>query len=121
MNRTMMIKDLLSQLQTSPDTVEFKTVIDVIDSHYEFTAVEFKNGELVNEQGTNLGSCKIFAFAQLHDLSEQQTLSCFGDYYRQDVLQNPDGSDHGNIRNFMKTGWQGIQFSAPALELISNN
>lgn len=116
-----MIKDLLNQLQTSPDTVEFKTVIDVIDSYYEFTAVGFQNGDLVNEQGTNLGSCKIFAFAQLHNLSESQTLSCFGDYYRKDVLQNPDGSSHGNIRNFMKTGWQGIKFSAPALELISNN
>jgi hypothetical protein len=35
-------------------------------------------------------------------------LACFGTYYRDDVLANPEGSDHGNIRNFMKTGWAGV-------------
>ena len=114
-----MINELLTQLQSFPETIEFKTVIDAIDNNYQFSAVEFRNGELLNAQGTNLGSCKIFSFAQLHQLSEQQTLHCFGDYYRIDVLQNPDGIDHGNIRNFMQTGWQGIQFSAPALALNS--
>ena len=24
--------------------------------------------------------------------------------------KNPDGSDHGNIRNFMKSGWKGVSF-----------
>ena len=50
----------------------------------------------------------IFAFAKLHDLTEQQTLHCFGDYYRVDVLQNRDGDNHQNIRHFMKTGWAAI-------------
>ena len=27
-------------------------------------------------------------------------------YYR-DVLATPDGDDHPNIRNFMKSGWEG--------------
>jgi len=109
------INQLLEQIKTSDETVEFQEVITVIDDNYDFTAVEFKNGELVNEAGTNLGSCKIFAFAQLHNLSEQETLSCFGDYYRVDVLQHPENTDHGNIRNFMQTGWSAIHFSAPAL------
>ena len=26
------------------------------------------------------------------------------------VLKSPDGTDHGNIRNFMKTGWDGVSF-----------
>lgn len=116
MRRSMnTISQLLEQIKSAPESVEFQQVMAVIEQNYEFTPVEFSNGELVNEQGTNLGSCKIFAFGQLHQLSEQQTLSCFGDYYRVDVLQHPDASDHGNIRNFIKTGWAGISFSAPAL------
>jgi hypothetical protein len=30
-------------------------------------------------------------------------------------LKNPAGTDHQNIRNFMKTGWNGIQFEGEAL------
>jgi hypothetical protein len=70
---------------------------------------------VVNESGTNEGSCKIFAFAQLNDLSVEQTLACFGKYYREDVLENPEGNDHGNIRNFMISGWEGVKFSCEAL------
>jgi hypothetical protein len=36
-------------------------------------------------------------------------LACFGAYYRNDVLGNPEGSDHGNIRNFMESGWAGVK------------
>ena len=28
----------------------------------------------------------------------------------QDVLNNPDGSDHANIRNFMEGGWRAVSF-----------
>ena len=66
---------------------------------------------MVNETGQNSGSCKLFAFAQMQGLSEQQTLACFGDFYWQDVLPDPEGRDHQNIRNFIKTGWAGIEFS----------
>ena len=59
------------------------------------------------QQGENSGSCKIFAFAQLHHLDEASTLACFGAYYRDDVLKHPQGSDHQNIRQFINTGWQG--------------
>jgi len=70
---------------------------------------------LVNQAGTNEGSCKIFAFAQLNQLNQQQTLNLFGDYYRLDVLNNPDGTGHQNIRNFMQFGWDGIRFNGEAL------
>jgi len=33
-------------------------------------------------------------FAQLQQLSQAETLACFGKYYREDVLQNPEGDDH---------------------------
>ena len=42
-------------------------------------------------------------------------LACFGSYYFEEVLGNPEGSNHQNIRNFMKTGWNGIKFEGEAL------
>ena len=42
--------------------------------------------------------------------AEADTLQLFGRFYREDVLKNPSGDDHGNIRNFMKSGWDGVAF-----------
>lgn len=111
----MTLSTLLKQLNSQPETVEFDDVIAVINKNYNYTATEFTNGETVNLAGTNEGSCKIFAFAQQQNLTESQTLACFGKYYRQDVLSNPKGSDHANIRNFMNTGWAGVNFVSAAL------
>lgn len=95
--------------------VAFPEVMAVIDGHYTFTPTEFVNGEQVNAAGTNNGSCKIFAFARLHSLDEQATLNAFGDFYTRDVLQNPAGDDHANIRNFMNSGWSGVRFAGEPL------
>ena len=115
----MTVAALLAQLQNSPQTVDFKDVMDTIAEHYLYTPTRFTNGigdkQVINEAGTNEGSCKIFAFAQLNNLNVEQTLACFGSYYRDDVQQNPTGSDHGNIRNFMVYGWPGIAFDKAAL------
>jgi hypothetical protein len=91
----------------------------VIEAHYDFSPTAFRNGDTENAADTNNGSCKIFAFGLLNELTEAQTLACFGDYYRKDVLENPAGDDHQNIRNFIKYGWKGISFSADALSFIS--
>lgn len=72
----------------------------------------------MNEANQNNGSCKIFSFAKMNNLSEKDTLALFGDFYRNDVLQNPEGEDHQNIRNFIKYGWNGIQFTEDALEKV---
>lgn len=111
----MELNELLTQLTRQPDSVAFSQVIEIIDDNYHFTATEFKNGDILNVENQNNGSCKIFAFAQLHQLDMAQTLACFGDYYRKDVLQNPENDDHQNIRNFIKYGWAGVQFSNQAL------
>jgi hypothetical protein len=103
---------LLAKLETQPAEVEFQEVITVIDEHFDFTPVQFTNGDLTNEANTNNGSCKILAFGQLEGLSKEQTLQCFGRYYRDDVLGEPNGTSHGNIRNFMVTGWAGVRFAA---------
>lgn len=111
----MTLDQFLKQLKNEPNSIAFADTIAVIEANYNYTPTEFSNGDVINEAGSNAGSCKIFAFGQLNKLSEAETLACFGDYYRKDVLENPEGEDHGNIRNFMKTGWSGIAFKTEAL------
>ena len=111
----MTIQNLLEKINQTPESIEFSEVIATIDDNYEFTPTTFKNGETVNEAGKNSGSCKLFSFAKLQNLNVEQTLACFGTYYRVDVLQNPEGTDHQNIRNFIKFGWEGITFEADSL------
>lgn len=113
----MTLSAFLENLKSNPTKVSFAETIAVIDAHYQFTPSAFSNGNQINKPGENNGSCKIFAFAKLNQLTELQTLSCFGSYYFEDVLQNPQGTDHQNIRNFMKFGWNGIHFGGEAFEL----
>jgi hypothetical protein len=113
----MSLSSFLETLGTSPETVSFDDTVSVIEENYSFIETAFTNGDAKNEAGQNNGSCKIFAFGRLNNLSEEQTLHCFGDYYRHDVLGNPDGDDHQNIRNFIQSGWQGISFDGCALVL----
>ena len=113
----MTITVFLEQLQANPKLITFQETIQVIEADYEFTPTAFQNGNQYNKAGENNGSCKIFAFAKLQNLSKEETLACFGAYYFEDVLQNPEATDHQNIRNFMQAGWDGIQFEGEALVL----
>jgi len=109
----MTSEQLIEKLNRAPQP--FTDVIAVIDAEYVFTSTAFSNGEQQNDAGSNNGSCKIFAFGRMHQLSEQMTLNAFGDFYTKDVLDNPTGSDHANIRNFMRGGWAGVKFESEAL------
>ena len=109
------LKNLIEQLNNQPKNVEFEDVMKVISDNFDYTPTQFTNGNAVNEAGTNEGSCKIFAFAKLANLTPEQTLHCFGRYYRQDVVENPEGEDHANIRNFIKYGWGKVNFEQNAL------
>ena len=115
------LQQFIEQVQQSPECIEFDQTMQMISENYDYSPTRFTNGEgeamVINEAGTNEGSCKIFAFAQLQALSVQQTLALFGQFYRHDVLQHPQATDHANIRNFMKSGWVGIHFDQPALAL----
>ena len=92
-----------------------------IDSNYLYTPTTFRNGKQENAAGQNEGSCKILAFGKLNNLNKEKTLHCFGKYYREDVLDNPDGEDHQNIRQFMLDGWEGVSFDNQALKPRSIN
>jgi len=109
------LADFISQLDSNNESISFEQVMQVINENYNYLPATFTNGELVNKTGTNEGSCKIFYFAKLNGLTEQQTLACFGRFYRDDVVKNPQGNDHGNIRNFIQTGWDKIKFNSVAL------
>ena len=121
MSTARYISEFLNRVKTGLP-VEFEDTIALIDQHYRFTPSRFSNGEgedqVVSEPGTNNGSLKIFSFASQHCLSELETLPLFGKFYREDVLPNPDGQDHRNIRAFMKFGWRGVHFDGKALDLL---
>jgi hypothetical protein len=113
----MTLESFITKLKQSPTTIEFSDTMAVIEQSYSFTPTAFKNGDHQNAAGENSGSCKLFSFGRLNNLSKEETLACFGGYYFDDVLNNPKGTDHSNIRNFMESGWDGIQFEVEALDL----
>ena len=101
-------------------SILFKDVIAFIETYYQHQPTAFKNGDLQNEATQNQGSAKVFAFAQLNNLTERDTLSLFAEHY-QAVLENASGTDHQNIRQFMTHGWAGIVFEGEALLPKKNN
>jgi hypothetical protein len=113
----MSTTSFLEKLKSTPEAVTFAETIAVIEENYTFTPTAFQNGLQHNAAGENSGSCKLFAFAKVQQLTEAETLACFGAYYSEEVLEDPSGTNHQNIRNFMKTGWSGIQFEGEALQL----
>lgn len=113
-----MLQEFLKKLRNKD--VDFEETINLINALYVYQPTRFTNGittVIVNEAGQNEGSCRIFAFALLNKLNEQETLACFGRFY-QEVLDNPQGTAHGNIRSFMRDGWAGICFEGEALRLV---
>jgi hypothetical protein len=100
------------------EKVSFQDSIAVIGANYHYTPTRFTNGGVVNEPGSNEGSCKLFYFGKLHGLTPEQTLGLFGDYYWQEVLAFPDATSHANIRAFMRQGWSGIAYDGEALRRI---
>ncbi|KAL7467216.1 hypothetical protein ACHAXS_007471 [Conticribra weissflogii] len=98
-----------ANLEMSGDDLKFEEFIALCDEQYEAGLIEFKNGDIVNMPGENEGSAKVLSYAALADFDKEMTLKLWGQYYR-DVLATPDGTDHLNIRNFMKYGWEGVDF-----------
>ncbi|MCK5002016.1 MAG: HopJ type III effector protein [Gammaproteobacteria bacterium] len=116
------LDELIQQIKSRPESIEFQDVIKHIDKSYDYTPTQFSNGNaddcVTSKAGENEGSCKIFAFGLLNKLDEIQTLNCFGQYYRDDVLKHPENTDHANIRTFIKHGWKDIVFDNIALKKL---
>lgn len=107
----MTIEVFKNKLKNEPKTIEFSETMGVIEANYSVVPVAFTNGVLQNKSGENSGSCKLFAFAKAQDLTKEETLACFGQFYFDEVLNDPNGTGHQNIRNFMKTGFEGLSFN----------
>lgn len=98
-----------SQLLTQLDNgqASFQSVLDFIATHFDYTPVPFVNGELHNAAGENEGSCKVFGLAKRLGLDKVTTLKLFAEHFAA-VKQEPNGTNHANIRNFSFFGWQGF-------------
>jgi len=104
------------------NSVQFSETLALVEKWYDLHPTAFKNGlddqAVENAQGQNEGSLKVFALGRLNGFTPEQALASFGEHYR-DVQATPDGTDHQNIRQFMRHGWKGIQFDAVPLTLKS--
>ena len=78
-HQSMTPEKLIQALQKG--SVNFTQIIECIDDYYDFTSTQFQNGVQSNSAGSNNGSCKILAFAQLQGLSEAATLNALGAWF----------------------------------------
>ena len=63
-----------ANVEMNADDLKFEEVIELIDTHYEYGLVEFKNGDIVNKQGENEGSAKLLSYAALAGMDKETTL-----------------------------------------------
>jgi len=110
----MNLQEFKSKLKRTPNLIRFKETIQTIENNYNYTPTFFINGTIKNNADENAGSCKLFSFAIHKQLTEEETLFCFGEHY-ENVLEDIHGTSHQNIRNFMKTGFDGLFFESKAL------
>lgn len=111
-NKLMTREELITKSKTSE--LQFQEVLDHIAEQYHYSPTSFQNGNLKNLASENQGSAKVLYFAKLNDLPQQDTLGLFAEHY-QNVLENPIGEGHQNIRQFMANGWNGVTFDADVL------
>ncbi|CAM3716301.1 HopJ type III effector protein [Flavobacterium gelidilacus] len=114
----MTVLELIDKVKQA-EVLIFSDVLETIDGSYNFIPTKFINGNVINEANTNNGSCKVFSFAKMLNLSSTETLFLFGEHY-QKVLATPKEDDHQNIRNFMQFGWEAISFEENALDKKNN-
>ena len=112
----MIIQQFKTKLKVSPTEINFAETMQVIEDNYNFTPTTFTNGDITNNASENSGSCKLFAFAVHQKLQKEEVLFCFGEHYK-NVLEDVNGTSHQNIRNFMKSGFDGLSFDGEALVL----
>jgi hypothetical protein len=103
------------------NTMMFQDVMSVLRRHYEFVPVAFTTGagtakETRNRAGSNAASCLLLAAARRLGFSMPETLALYREHYR-DVLADPEGNAHGNIRALMVNGWDGVVFGGDPLRL----
>ncbi|WP_336367157.1 HopJ type III effector protein [Marinobacter sp. C2H3] len=92
----------------------FQDTLALIDRYFDYQPAGFHNGPIYNAAGDNAGSCRVLALGQHCNLNDTDTLRLFAEHHQQ-VLGDPTGDSHANIRQFMATGWSGVRFDQPPL------
>ncbi|SOB76438.1 HopJ type III effector protein [Marinobacter sp. LV10R510-11A] len=88
---------------------DFDDTLALIERYFDYNPASFHNGPLFNAAGENAGSCRVFGLGRHCSLNEADTLKLFAQHYQQ-VLNDPAGESHSNIRQFISSGWSGIHF-----------
>lgn len=96
------------------DSHQFATTLAFINEWFDFTPTAFRNGKVANSAEQNQGSCRVLALALMQGFSKEQTLSCFGEHYR-DVLATPGVDNHHNLRRLQAEGLVDIHFDVKPL------
>ena len=73
-----MAQALLAQLKD--DSAKFADVLAFIEARYQHTPTAFQNGAQFNAATENQGSAKVFSFAKLEGLNQQDTLKLFAEH-----------------------------------------
>lgn len=110
-------KAFAERIKNGEKQKSFDEVIQFIDKHYTYFAVPFSCGDVKSSANTNLGSAKVFSFALMTKMNVDATLRLFAEHYDA-VISTPNGTDHPNIRNFIKLGWSGVTFET-GLAIVS--
>lgn len=92
-----------ANLEMSGDDVMFEDVIEIIDRHYEDGLIAWKNGDIYNEPGENVGSAKVLSYAALSGMDKEETLKVsfrvalrFGEEEVGEMMED----EHANVRVF---------------------
>ncbi len=101
--------------------VDYEETISLIKALFRVVPCSFRVGKghfmVTNAAGTHVGSLSILALGRLLGLDKTTTLQLFGRHYRE-VLANPHGEGHANIRQFMLHGWDGVEILGDPLQAM---
>ena len=96
--------------------LRLSAILAVIRMFYLIEPQEFEVGSYHNALGDNLDTLAIIGYAEVHHLTDSETLAMFCEAYTE-VLNSPDGDNHPNIRAFMDVGHKGFRLKFFPLQL----
>ncbi len=113
-------------MSSSEKYSKLNAALAAIRSVYDVPTQAFSVGDHCNTRGQNLGSLTILGFAKASGITDvSQILPMFGEAY-DEVLTDPEGDGHKNIRAFIQCGMEGVKFEGdgislkPELKLLSD-
>jgi len=114
----------LERKRNSPESLDslldnhdsFEHVLKLIDCHFTVGAFSFGIGNVENKANENQNSFKVLVAAKFLGLNSDATVKLWGQHYHH-VIADPTGSSHGNLRQFLKYGWEVVRLP-PLLDVL---